>query len=91
MTDDFRGGQCPADGVAVRYDPILRREDGVLPANTVPAVLVARDGALWVGSALGLSRLQNGQATRVPFDPALSFRGNPATLEAFPGSGAGDF
>ena len=55
----------------------------MLPANTVPALLVARDGALWVGSALGLSRLQNGQATRVPFDPALSFRGNPATLEAF--------
>jgi hypothetical protein len=83
VTDNFRAGQCPADGVALRYDPVLRREDGGLPANTVPAVLVARDGALWVGSALGLSRLQNGQATRVPFDPALSFRGNPATLETF--------
>ena len=44
VTDDFRGGQCPADGVAVRFDPILRREDGVLPANTVPALLVAETG-----------------------------------------------
>jgi parallel beta-helix repeat protein len=55
----------------------------MVPANTVPAVLVGRDGALWVGSALGLSRLQDGRATRVPFAPELSFRGNPATLEAF--------
>jgi hypothetical protein len=69
--------------VAVRYESVLRREDGALPTNTVPALLVGRDGALWVGSALGLSRLQDGQATRVPFAPELSFRGNPATLEAF--------
>ena len=83
VVDSFRAGPCPANGVPVRYDPVLRREDGVLPANTVPALLVSRDGALWVGSALGLSRLQNGQATRVPFVPELSFRGDPATLEAF--------
>ena len=83
VTDSLRTGPCPAVGVAVQYDPVLRREDGVLPANTVPAVLVGRDGALWVGSALGLSRLQDGRATRVPFAPELSFRGNPATLEAF--------
>src|SRR5437588_180689 len=31
----------------------------------------------------GLSRLQDGQSTPVPFALALSFRGNPATLEAF--------
>ena len=83
VTDSLRTGPCPAVGVAVQYDPVLRREDGGLPANTVPAVLVGRNGALWVGSALGLSRLQDGRATRVPFAPALSFRGNPTTLEAF--------
>jgi hypothetical protein len=83
VADDFRAGQCPADGVAVHYAPVLRRQDGGLPANTVPALLVARDGALWVGSALGLNRLQDGQATHVPFDPACSFQRNAATLEAF--------
>ena len=43
VTDSLRTGPCPAVGVAVQYDPVLRREDG-LPANTVPAVLVGRDG-----------------------------------------------
>jgi hypothetical protein len=67
----------------VTYAPVVRREDGVLPANTVPALLAEADGALWVGNALGLSRLQQGVMTPVPFDPALSFQGQPATLEAF--------
>ena len=44
---------------------------------------MARDGVLWVGSALGLSRLQGDRARRVLFDPALSFRDNATTLEAF--------
>jgi hypothetical protein len=81
--DNFRAGQCPTDEGAVRYESVLRREDGALPANTVPALLIGRDEALWVGSALGLSRLQHGQSTRVPFDPARSFRGDATTLEAF--------
>jgi Carboxypeptidase regulatory-like domain len=83
VTDAFRAGQCPKTGLKVHYEPVLRREDGVLPANTVPALVVGTDGALWVGSALGLSRLQNGQETRLPFDPALSFQGHVATLEEF--------
>ncbi|HEY5864176.1 MAG TPA: hypothetical protein VI542_01275 [Candidatus Tectomicrobia bacterium] len=83
VIDSLRTGPCPTAGVAVQYDLVLRREDGELPANTVPAVLVGRAGALWVGSALGLSRLRDGQVTRVPFAPELSFRGNPGTLEAF--------
>lgn len=81
VSDAFRAGQCPADGV--HYAPVLRRDAGGLPSNTVPAMLVSRDGALWIGSALGLARIDNGQVTHVPFDPALSFQGNPETLEAF--------
>ena len=83
VTDPLVSGHCPPDGVAVTYEPVLRRQDGVLPANTVLALLAEADGTLWVGSALGLSRLQHGAMTRVPFDAALSFQGQPATLEAF--------
>jgi hypothetical protein len=81
VADAFRGGQCPPAGV--RYGPVFRRETRELLANTVPALLVGRDGALWLGSALGLTRVQGQQVTHLPFDPALSLRGNPATLEAF--------
>jgi hypothetical protein len=83
VTDALAPGHCPPDGVTVTYSPVLRREDGALPANTVPALLAAADETLWVGSALGLSRLRQGEMTPVPFDPALSFQGQPATLEAF--------
>jgi parallel beta-helix repeat protein len=83
VSDALAAGHCPPDGVAVTYEPVLRRQDGLLPANTVPALLAEADGTLWVGSALGLSRLQHGEMTLVPFDPALSFQGRPATLEAF--------
>jgi ligand-binding sensor domain-containing protein len=83
VSDAFRNGACPATGVEVQYAPVLRREDGVLPANTVPALAVSHDGALWIGSALGLGRLQDGHLTRMPFDPELSFQGDAATLETF--------
>lgn len=83
VTDNVPPGQCPDGAISVTYNPVLRREDGLLPSNTVPALLARADGTLWVGSALGLARLQSGQLTRVSFDPELSFQGNPATLEAF--------
>jgi hypothetical protein len=83
VTDGFQEGQCPVTGVEVHYGPILRREDGQLPANTVPALEVSENGALWIGSVLGLGRLQDGELSRVPFDAALSFQGDAATLEAF--------
>ena len=65
------------------YDAALRRQTSALPTNTVPALVVGHDGALWLGTALGLTRWRDGQFTRVPFDPALSFQGDAATLEAF--------
>jgi Carboxypeptidase regulatory-like domain/LVIVD repeat len=83
VADSFRGGECREGRVAVHYDPIFRREASGLLANTVPALVVGADGALWFGTALGVTRFQNGQFTPVPFDPALSLRGQPATLEAF--------
>ena len=46
---------CPTTGVAVQYGPVLRRQDGTLPTNTVPALVVGQDGALWLGTALGLT------------------------------------
>ena len=44
--------------MTVTYDPVLRREDDLLPANIVPALLAQEDGGLWVGSALGLAQLR---------------------------------
>jgi hypothetical protein len=43
VSDTFRDGSCPAAGVTVQYDLVLRRQDGTLPTNTVPA-LVAGGG-----------------------------------------------
>jgi ligand-binding sensor domain-containing protein len=82
VADGFRDGDCP-DDVEVSYDPIFKREPGGLLSNTVPALVVGRDGALWFGTAFGLVHLQNGQFTPIPFDPELSLQGNPETLEEF--------
>jgi hypothetical protein len=35
------------------YAPLVRREDGALPANTVSALLAEADGTLWVGTLGG--------------------------------------
>jgi hypothetical protein len=61
-----------SDGGVVAYGPVVRRQDSALPTNTVPALVVGQEGALWLGTALGLTWLHNGQFTRVPFDAELS-------------------
>src|SRR5262249_15370543 len=48
-----------------------------------PALAVGREGTLWFGTALGLTGFRAGQFTPVPFDPAVSLRGDVGTLEAF--------
>jgi hypothetical protein len=83
VADAFRGGQCPPSGAEVRYDPIFRRGESALLSNTVPALVESADGTLWFGTAYGLTRLRDGLFTPVPFDRALSLRGDVATLEAF--------
>jgi hypothetical protein len=79
----FREGQCPVGRGGVRYEPVFRREGDGLLSNTVPALVEARDGSLWFGTAFGLTRFKDQRFTPVPFDPVLSFQGNVATLEAF--------
>jgi nitrous oxidase accessory protein NosD/streptogramin lyase len=83
VTDTFRDGLCPATGVSVQYGPVLRRQEGTLPTNTVPALVTGRDGALWVGTALGLTRLRDGQSTPVLFQREVTLQGDVATLETF--------
>ena len=67
----------------MQYGPVLRRQDGALPTNTVPALVAGRDGALWLGTALGLTRLRDGQLTPVLFHREVTVPGDVATLEAF--------
>src|SRR4029450_481324 len=83
ITDTFRDGVCPTTGVAVQYGPVLRRQDGTLPTNTVPALVAGRDGTLWLGTALGLTRRRDGQSTLVLFNREVTVQGDVATLEAF--------
>jgi hypothetical protein len=83
VTDTFRDGVCPSAGVSVQYGPVLRRQDGALPTNTVPALVVGRDGALWLGTALGLTCWRDGQATPVLFQREVTVPGDVSTLEAF--------
>lgn len=83
VQDSFRAGQCPAAGVAVRYDPVFRRDTSGLLANTVPALAAGADGSLWFGTALGLTRLQQGHFTPLPFDRTLSLRGDVAPWRDF--------
>jgi hypothetical protein len=83
VADTFREGQCPAEGVAVHYDPLFRRDTSDIPTNTVPAFVAGTDGTLGFGTALGFTRFQDGQFTPVPFQRGISLRGDAATLEAF--------
>jgi hypothetical protein len=83
VRETFAPGQCAQAGGAVAYAPAIRRQRSALPTNTVPALAVGQDGALWLGTALGLTRWHQGQFTRVQFDPEVSFQGDAATLEAF--------
>ena len=82
VQDSFRGGQCP-EGPTVRYAPVFRRDTSALPTNTVPAFVAEADGTLWFGTAVGLTRLQQGHFTPVPFARPLTVPGDVATLEAF--------
>jgi parallel beta-helix repeat protein len=83
VADNFRDGNCPEAGLEVRYAPVFRRQEDGLLSNTVPALVQSADGALWFGTAFGLTRWHDQQFTAVPFDPTLSFQGDVATLEAF--------
>jgi streptogramin lyase len=83
VRDTFREGRCPAKGMTVRYESVFRRQESDLLSNTVPALVVGMDGALWFGTALGLTRWQNGQFTPVPFHRERFLRGDVETLEAF--------
>jgi sugar lactone lactonase YvrE len=83
VADTFRQGQCPETGAEVHYDSVFKRAPGALLTNSVPALVVGADGGLWFGTALGLTRLHNGQFMPVPFDPNLSLQGDPQTLEEF--------
>ncbi len=83
VRSDFalRDGDCV--DVTVTYDDLVRRQNSALPANSVPALVEAADGALWFGTALGLTRRAQGQFTSVPFNPGLSLQGDAETLEGF--------
>ena len=85
VTDTFRDGRCPPTGASVQYGPVLRRQEGPLPTNTVPALVAGRgrDGTLWLGTALGLTRLREGQVTPVLFHREVTVQGDVSTLETF--------
>lgn len=90
VAEDVGQAPCPALGeaVAVHYDPIFRRQDGQegnrLLTNTVPALVVSDDGALWFGTALGLMRWHDGRFTSVPFERSLTLSQDKiATLESY--------
>ena len=70
--------------MSVQYGPVLRRQDGTLPTNTVPALVAGRDGALWLGTALGLTRLRDGTGRRRCSSIGRSpCQGDVTTLETF--------
>jgi hypothetical protein len=81
VVDNFRNGQCPDNGVEVRYAPVFRREVGGLISNTVPTLAVGADDTLWFGTAFGLSRWQHGRFTTLLFEVPLSVRRDVTTLE----------
>lgn len=83
VADNFRELQCPEQAIEVQYDPIFRRQDSDLLSNSVPAFVVGNDGALGFGTALGFTRLQDGQFAAVPFQRQLSLPQDIDTLEAF--------
>lgn len=83
VTDNFRQGQCPAAGASVSYAPPLRRQESGLLANVVPALVVEDAQTVWFGTALGLTRLQDGEFTPFLFAPTPSLQGEVTTLETF--------
>ncbi len=82
VADNFRDGQCPEDAVEVRYDPVFSRENSELLSNLVTAMAAGRDGTLWFGTVVGLSRLRDGQFSSLRFDPDRSLQRAIPTLEA---------
>jgi nitrous oxidase accessory protein NosD len=83
VADTFREGVCPAEGVTVHYAPVFRRDTSGLLTNVVPAFVVGADGALWFGTALGLTRFRDGQFTPVLFNRTPIVSDNVTTLEQF--------
>src|SRR5262249_50742413 len=83
VQDSFQDGQCSAQGLTVRYNSVLQRANSALPTNIVPALVAEPDGTLWLGTALGLTRFQQGHFTPVPFNTELKVPNNVATLERF--------
>ncbi len=83
VKSDFtlRDGQCI--DVEIVFEEIWRRQNSDLLTNTVPALIAASDGAMWFGTALGLTRLQNGSFTPVLFKRQAERPENPETLETF--------
>ncbi len=82
VTDTVQGSTC--ENVSVAYESIFRRDTNPpLPTNTVPALVVGSDASIWFGTALGLTRLQNGVLQPIPFQKTLNVTANPATLEQF--------
>jgi len=73
VTDELGQGPCP-DSFQIDYDlPVVirRQEEGAedLLTNGVAALVPsATDGVLWLGTFLGLQRLQDGQYTTIAFD-----------------------
>lgn len=86
VRDNVRTAPCP-EPVEVQYDPVFRRQStqgtNDLLTNSVPAFVPAADGALWFGTALGITRWQDGTFTPLPFSRAITLRDNVATLETF--------
>jgi hypothetical protein len=62
---------------------VYHRDNSPLLTNTVPALVVRDNETLWLGTALGLQRVQGEQWTTFPFTPNLPVQGDPETLERF--------
>ncbi len=87
VVDNVGDGRCPEEpeDIRVTYSPFFRRDaDNGLLSNTVTAFVEGDDGALWFGTALGLSRLQARRFEDVLFNARRrSDVGDPETLEMF--------
>lgn len=81
LADDISECMTPS----VMYPDLIQRQNSELLSNSVPGLLEASDGALWLGTILGLMRRAPGQRQLTPlrFDPALALPENVETLEAF--------
>lgn len=82
VPETFPDGPCPEEEVT--YESFFTRQPDALLSNTVPALTMAMDGALWFGTILGVTRFHNGQFTPFPFEPELSLSTDRVTtLEHF--------